>query len=211
MLMMGGMAHIDWDEHTETIPAIVTVIMMPLTFSVADGIALGLHHLRRDEGPHRQAPRSLGQPLCLVRDLRRQVHLPLTRPGWRMAARGYPPRTCRCPAGLATHSLIRRPFTPCAASSCPPPQMADNRQPSAPSPRTKKGPLDGGPGKRTQGVNVSWHAPSCRDRSNSCRARSAAAHGSDRRRRRCRNAAPPGRGMPAPAIARRGRDSSRRR
>lgn len=40
MLMMGGMAHIDWDEHTETIPAIVTVIMMPLTFSVADGIAL---------------------------------------------------------------------------------------------------------------------------------------------------------------------------
>ncbi|WP_285961290.1 NCS2 family permease [Pseudomonas tohonis] len=41
MLMMGGMAHIDWDEHTETIPAIVTVIMMPLTFSVADGIALG--------------------------------------------------------------------------------------------------------------------------------------------------------------------------
>ncbi|MFU1924837.1 solute carrier family 23 protein, partial [Klebsiella pneumoniae] len=25
MLMMGGMAHIDWDEHTETIPAIVTV------------------------------------------------------------------------------------------------------------------------------------------------------------------------------------------
>ncbi|UVE16414.1 NCS2 family permease [Pseudomonas sp. LS44] len=41
MLMMGGMAHIDWDEHTETIPAIVTVIMMPLTFSVADGIAMG--------------------------------------------------------------------------------------------------------------------------------------------------------------------------
>ncbi|MBM7060777.1 NCS2 family permease [Pseudomonas sp. UL073] len=41
MLMMGGMAHIDWNEHTETIPAIVTVIMMPLTFSVADGIAMG--------------------------------------------------------------------------------------------------------------------------------------------------------------------------
>jgi AGZA family xanthine/uracil permease-like MFS transporter len=41
MLMMGGLAHIDWQEHTETIPAIVTVIMMPLTFSVADGIAMG--------------------------------------------------------------------------------------------------------------------------------------------------------------------------
>jgi AGZA family xanthine/uracil permease-like MFS transporter len=41
MLMMGGMAHIEWDEPTDSIPAIVTAIMMPLTFSVADGIALG--------------------------------------------------------------------------------------------------------------------------------------------------------------------------
>ena len=41
MLMMGSMAHIHWDEATDAIPAIVTVIMMPLTFSVADGIALG--------------------------------------------------------------------------------------------------------------------------------------------------------------------------
>nr|WP_219735011.1 NCS2 family permease [Pseudomonas chlororaphis] len=41
MLMMGGMAHIDWEEATDSIPAIVTAIMMPLTFSVADGIALG--------------------------------------------------------------------------------------------------------------------------------------------------------------------------
>ena len=41
MLMMGSMAHIHWDEATDSIPAIVTVIMMPLTFSVADGIALG--------------------------------------------------------------------------------------------------------------------------------------------------------------------------
>ena len=41
MLMMGGMAHIEWEEATDSIPAIVTAIMMPLTFSVADGIALG--------------------------------------------------------------------------------------------------------------------------------------------------------------------------
>ena len=41
MLMMGGMAHIDWKDHTDTIPAIVTVVMMPLTFSIANGIALG--------------------------------------------------------------------------------------------------------------------------------------------------------------------------
>ncbi|KPA98194.1 MULTISPECIES: NCS2 family permease [Pseudomonas] len=41
MLMMGSLAHIAWEEATESIPAIVTAIMMPLTFSVADGIALG--------------------------------------------------------------------------------------------------------------------------------------------------------------------------
>jgi AGZA family xanthine/uracil permease-like MFS transporter len=41
MLMMSSMAHIHWDEPTDSIPAIVTAIMMPLTFSVADGIALG--------------------------------------------------------------------------------------------------------------------------------------------------------------------------
>ncbi|WP_256736695.1 NCS2 family permease, partial [Pseudomonas gingeri] len=41
MLMMSGMAHIEWDDATDSIPAIVTAIMMPLTFSVADGIALG--------------------------------------------------------------------------------------------------------------------------------------------------------------------------
>jgi AGZA family xanthine/uracil permease-like MFS transporter len=41
MLMMSGMAHIDWKDQTDTIPAIVTVVMMPLTFSIANGIALG--------------------------------------------------------------------------------------------------------------------------------------------------------------------------
>lgn len=33
MLMMSGMAHIEWDDATDSIPAIVTAIMMPLTFS----------------------------------------------------------------------------------------------------------------------------------------------------------------------------------
>ena len=62
MLMMGGMAHIDWDEHTETIPAIVTVIMMPLTFSVADGIALGFITyvaMKVLTGKHREVSASL--------------------------------------------------------------------------------------------------------------------------------------------------------
>ena len=41
MLMMGGMSHIDWEDLTDAIPAVVTMIMMPLTFSIANGIALG--------------------------------------------------------------------------------------------------------------------------------------------------------------------------
>ena len=40
MLMMTGMKQINWDDTTDAIPAIVTVIMMPLTFSIANGIAM---------------------------------------------------------------------------------------------------------------------------------------------------------------------------
>lgn len=41
MLMMSGLAHIEWDDLSDTIPAIMTVIMMPLTFSITNGIAIG--------------------------------------------------------------------------------------------------------------------------------------------------------------------------
>ncbi|UTW11083.1 NCS2 family permease [Marinobacterium rhizophilum] len=41
MLMMGGLSQIEWEDQTDMIPAIVTVVMMPLTFSIANGIALG--------------------------------------------------------------------------------------------------------------------------------------------------------------------------
>jgi len=41
MLMMGSMAHIHWDEATDSIPAIDTVIMMPQTCAAADGSARG--------------------------------------------------------------------------------------------------------------------------------------------------------------------------
>ena len=41
MLMMTGMKHIDWDDVTNTIPAIIMVVMMPLTFSIANGVAMG--------------------------------------------------------------------------------------------------------------------------------------------------------------------------
>ena len=41
MLMMGSLANIDWEDLTEFAPAILTTIMMPLTFSIANGIAIG--------------------------------------------------------------------------------------------------------------------------------------------------------------------------
>jgi len=37
MLMMSGLAHIEWDDLSDTIPA----IMMPLTYSITNGIAIG--------------------------------------------------------------------------------------------------------------------------------------------------------------------------
>ncbi|MEZ4473848.1 MAG: NCS2 family permease [bacterium] len=41
-LMLGGLRAIDWDEARVAVPAFLTVAGMPLTFSIANGIALGL-------------------------------------------------------------------------------------------------------------------------------------------------------------------------
>ena len=41
VLMIHGLAEIDWDDLTEAAPAVVTAITMPLTFSIAHGIAFG--------------------------------------------------------------------------------------------------------------------------------------------------------------------------
>jgi AGZA family xanthine/uracil permease-like MFS transporter len=41
MLMLGGMETLDWKDTTEVLPALVTIILIPLSFSIADGIALG--------------------------------------------------------------------------------------------------------------------------------------------------------------------------
>jgi len=40
-LMMRGLTEIDWEDVTETAPAVVTAIAMPFTFSIAEGIAFG--------------------------------------------------------------------------------------------------------------------------------------------------------------------------
>ena len=40
-MMMRGVRTIDWDDSTEAIPAFLTIVMMPLTVSITDGIAFG--------------------------------------------------------------------------------------------------------------------------------------------------------------------------
>ncbi len=41
VLMAGSLANIDWNDLTEAGPVLITAIMMPLSFSIANGIALG--------------------------------------------------------------------------------------------------------------------------------------------------------------------------
>ena len=39
--MARGLAEIDWDDITESAPAVVAAVSMPLTYSIATGIGLG--------------------------------------------------------------------------------------------------------------------------------------------------------------------------
>jgi AGZA family xanthine/uracil permease-like MFS transporter len=41
ILMLGGMEKLDWSDATELVPSLIMVVMIPLTFSIANGIALG--------------------------------------------------------------------------------------------------------------------------------------------------------------------------
>src|SRR5947209_6225944 len=40
-IMTRGLAEIEWQDITESAPAVVTALMMPLTYSIANGIGLG--------------------------------------------------------------------------------------------------------------------------------------------------------------------------
>ena len=40
-LMLKNVRRIDWDEFSEAIPAFLTILIMPLTFSITEGIAFG--------------------------------------------------------------------------------------------------------------------------------------------------------------------------
>jgi len=41
VLMASGLAEINWDDVTEAAPVVVTALAMPLTYSIANGIAFG--------------------------------------------------------------------------------------------------------------------------------------------------------------------------
>lgn len=41
ILMLSGLVSIDWRDLTEAAPVVVTCLLMPLTFSIAEGISLG--------------------------------------------------------------------------------------------------------------------------------------------------------------------------
>jgi AGZA family xanthine/uracil permease-like MFS transporter len=41
-MMIGGLRHVAWDDPTESIPAFLTLIIMPLAVSITEGVAFGL-------------------------------------------------------------------------------------------------------------------------------------------------------------------------
>ena len=42
VMMMSPIRNIDWDDYSEAIPAFITAVMMPLSYSIAHGILLGM-------------------------------------------------------------------------------------------------------------------------------------------------------------------------
>ncbi|MQR00600.1 NCS2 family permease [Glaciimonas soli] len=40
-LMLREVTHLNWEDTTESVPAVITVLMMPFTYSIANGIAFG--------------------------------------------------------------------------------------------------------------------------------------------------------------------------
>jgi AGZA family xanthine/uracil permease-like MFS transporter len=41
LLMLSGLQHLHWEDHTESLPALLIIVMVPLSFSIANGIAAG--------------------------------------------------------------------------------------------------------------------------------------------------------------------------
>jgi len=41
-MMLGNVRHLDWSDYTEVLPSFLVLVGIPLTYSIADGLALGL-------------------------------------------------------------------------------------------------------------------------------------------------------------------------
>jgi AGZA family xanthine/uracil permease-like MFS transporter len=41
-MMMSSLRRIDWDDYTIAVPVFLTIIAMPLTFSIANGVSFGV-------------------------------------------------------------------------------------------------------------------------------------------------------------------------
>ena len=41
-MMMSPVVNIDWNDYSEAIPALVTMLLMPLAYSISEGILLGI-------------------------------------------------------------------------------------------------------------------------------------------------------------------------
>ena len=42
VMMMGPVVKIDWEDFSESIPAFITVLLMPVAYSISDGILIGV-------------------------------------------------------------------------------------------------------------------------------------------------------------------------
>jgi AGZA family xanthine/uracil permease-like MFS transporter len=76
VLMMKAAARIDWKDPAEAIPAFLTIIIMPLTVSITEGIAFGLisySFLSLVGGRFRQTP--VAVHVCAVLLLLRYIFL----------------------------------------------------------------------------------------------------------------------------------------
>jgi AGZA family xanthine/uracil permease-like MFS transporter len=41
-MMIGGVRHVDWTDYTESIPAFLTIVLMPLAVSITEGVSFGV-------------------------------------------------------------------------------------------------------------------------------------------------------------------------
>ncbi|WP_432453731.1 MULTISPECIES: NCS2 family permease [unclassified Agarivorans] len=62
ILMLSGLVNVDWTDLTEAAPAAIVAILMPLSFSIADGIAVGFISyavIKLLAGRHKEVPLSV--------------------------------------------------------------------------------------------------------------------------------------------------------